>query len=283
MKKIALYVLFAVFLLTSASVISEPLKKIIQPIPDYSTLQKQITSYLDEQPGVYGLYFIDIHSGQKFGYNSRTVFHAASTFKVPMNLYLYRAADNGQLSLTEQLTFTDQHMEGGTGILQNKSPGGSYSIEQLADYSILYSDNVATNILLDRLGKQNVKDFMRSLGGQVVDNKQNSTCPYDLALYMQEAVRLADQPAGERLFNNLLDNKLKDRIPEPLPPEIKVANKIGTWPPTNTYNDAAYVDHPKRPYILVVTSKDTPGYSEALAVIHQLSEQIYRYQTNRAT
>lgn len=281
-NKAAIYALLTVLLLTSAADISEPLKKNTSVAPDYSPLQEQITRYLDKQPGVYGLYFIDINSGRGFGYNSRTIFHAASTFKVPMNLYLYRAADQGQLSLSERLFFRDKHLEGGTGILQNHPPGGSYIIAQLADYSILYSDNVATNILLDRLGKENVKEFMRSLGGQVVDNEKNITCPRDLALYMQEVLRLARQPAGEKLLENLFESKLKDRIPAPLPPEIKVANKIGTWPPSETYNDAAYVAHPKQPYILVVTSKETPGYGEAVAVIRHLSELVYRYQTSVA-
>ncbi len=280
LKKVIFYALLAVFLLSSAAGISEPLKKTIQSTPNYSALQRQITAYLDGQPGVYGLYFIDIQSGQEFGYNSNVAFYAASTFKVPMNLYLYRAAEHNQIDLTEQLIFTDKHMEGGTGILKNQSPGSSYTIAQLADYSILYSDNVATNILLDRLGKKNVKGYMRSLGGRVVDNEQNITCPYDLALYMQEVLHFAEQPAGEKLLRNLFDNKLKDRIPAPLPPEIQVANKIGTWPPTNTYNDAAYVAHPKKPYILIVTSKDTPGYGEAREVIRHLSELVYRYQTN---
>ncbi len=280
MKKVIFYTLLAVFLLSIAACISDPLKKNIQSTHDYSALQRQITAYLERQPGVYGLYFIDIQSDRDFGYNPRVVFHAASTFKVPMNLYLYRAAEHNQIDLTEQLFFTDKHLEGGTGILKNQSPGGSYTIAQLADYSILYSDNVATNILMDHLGKENIKEYMRSLGGKVVDNKQNITCPYDLALYMQEVLHIAEQPAGKKLLNNLFDNKLKDRIPAPLPPEIQVANKIGTWPPTNTYNDAAYVAHPQKPYILIITSKDTPGYGEAREVIRRLSELVYRYQTN---
>jgi len=280
LKRVIFYALLSVLLLSSAAGISEPLKKNFQSYPDYSALQREITSYLDKQPGVYGLYFIDLQSGQEFGYNSKVVFHAASTFKLPMNLYLYRAVEQNQLELTEQLVFSEEHLEGGTGILKNQTPGGSYSIAQLADYSILYSDNVATNILLDRLGKDNIKEYMRSLGGQIVENDQNITCPYDLAVYMQEVLHLAEQPAGEKLLNNLFDNKLKDRIPAPLPPEIQVANKIGTWPPTNTYNDTAYIAHPEKPYILIVTSKNTPGYSEAQGVIQSLSKLVYQFQTN---
>lgn len=280
MKKVVFYVLLSVILLSSASAISEPLKKNMQATTDYTPLQRQINNYLAQQPGVYGLYFVDLESGREFGYHSRTIFHAASTFKVPMNLYLYRAAKHGQIDLKEQLLFTEAHLEGGTGILKSQSPGGSYSIAQLADYSILYSDNIATNILLSRLGKENVKEYMRSLGGQVVNNEQNITCPYDLALYMQEVLKLSEQPAGKKLLDNLFDNLLKDRIPASLPPGVKVANKVGTWPPTNTYNDVAYVVHPDKPYILVVTSEGTPGYNAARQVIRHISELVYHYQSN---
>ncbi|SFR00434.1 serine hydrolase [Desulfoscipio geothermicus] len=282
--KTKLYYAISVFILLifiAATQIQGPVKKYTPPAPDYKPLQEQVVAYLARQPGTYGLYFIDLNSGREFGYNALTPFHAASTFKLAMNLYLYREVSRGNLDIEEKLTFLNRHREGGTGILQNNSPGEAYSIAQLAGYSIIYSDNVATNILLDRLDKNNVKDFMRSLGGQVVDDERNITCPYDLALYMHEILTFSRQPEGKLLLNNLFRTELKDRIPAPLPREIKVANKIGTWPPTNSYHDVAYIAHPRRPYILVITSKDTPGYGATLPVIHHISEMVYEYQ-NRA-
>lgn len=285
MKTKSFYVIpvFILFIFIIAAQIQVPAKKHTPPVPDYKPLQEQVAAYLARQSGTYGLFFIDLNSGREFGYNALTPFHAASTFKLPMNLYLYREVSRGNLNLEERLTFLNRHREGGTGILQNNSPGEAYSIAQLADYSIIYSDNVATNILLDRLAKNNVKDFMRSLGGQVVDNERNITCPYDLALYMRKALTFSRQPEGKLLLNNLFRTELKDRIPAPLPRDIRVANKIGTWPPTNSYHDVAFIAHPRRPYILVITSKDTPGYEATLPVIHHISEMVYEYQNREAS
>jgi len=252
-----------------------------RPALDYAPLQKQIGCFLAGKPGTYGVYFIDLNSGAQFGYNAYTAFHAASTFKLPMNLYLYRQAARGRLNLDEQLVYAPRHLEGGTGVLKSKPPGGSYPVAQLASYSIIYSDNVATNMLLERLGRKNVKSFMRSLGGLVVDDEQNVTCPHDLALYMRETLQFARSrhPEGKILLEDLFNAQFKERIPYPLPPGTRAANKIGTWPPSNTYNDVAYVVHLERPYILAVTSKDTPGYYEALEVIRQVSKMVYQFQS----
>lgn len=280
-KKIVFLTIIIALVLGSGPGQSGPFKKYIDPPPDYSSLQEQIARYLESQPGTYGLYFIDLKSGTEFGYNSTMSFHAASTFKLPMNLYLYLMASRGRLSLDEQLTYEERHLEGGTGKLKNDPPGSVYSVQQLARYSIVYSDNVATNILLERLGKKNVKDFMRSLGGKVVDDEKNITCPYDLALYMRDTLEFSRSGKANAglLLNDLFNAEYKDRIPAPLPAGIPTANKIGTWPPTNTYNDVAYVKHPQRPYILVMTSKETPGYGETLPVFHHISKMVYDFQT----
>lgn len=262
---------------------NEPAKKIMTQAPDFAPLQAEATSYLAGQPGIYGLYFIDLQSGQKFGYNASVPFHAASTFKVPMNLYLYyrQAQKNADINLGERLVFEDRHLEGGTGLLINQPPGGSFTIRDLARYSIIHSDNIATNILLERLGKTQVKDFMRDLGGLVVDDEKNTTCPADLALYLNATLDFhrTGLPGANLLLQDLFAAQNKERIPAPLPPGVKIANKIGTWPPTNTYHDMAYVEHARHPYILVITSKETPGYGETLKVIHHLSKMFYDYQT----
>ena len=113
-----------------------------------------------------------------------------------------------------------------------------------------------------------------------VDYQRNVTCPRDMALYMQEVVRFAKVSTwGEKLLNYLGDTVYSDRIPYPLP-EVTVANKIGNWPATNTYNDVAYVAHPDRPYIISVFSGQTAGYEEAVQVIREISRQVYVYQGN---
>ncbi len=245
---------------------------------EYHPLRDELRHYLAQQKGVYGLYIIDLQSGQTAGINENQEFYAASTFKVPISLYVYRQVTAGELDPEKLIATAPSHMEGGTGRLQFSPPGTQKSVDELVRYAIVYSDNVATNMLLDQVGKKEVKDYMRSLGGEMVDDQENTTCPRDMAVYMQEAVRFAGaSPWGEKLLDHLRHTVYTDRIPYPLP-DVPVANKIGDWPSTGTYNDVAYVEHPVRPYIISIFSRGTAGYGNAAAVIREVSRTAYQYQ-----
>lgn len=249
---------------------------------DYRPLREDLRDYLSMQAGDYGFFFIDLRSGKTTGINDRAVFYAASTFKVPMTLYVYRRVAAGDLNHAMLLEMRPEHMEGGTGSLQFSPAGTQISVAELARCAIVYSDNVAANMLLERVGRKAVKNYMTRLGGTVVKYEENETCPRDMALYMREVVRFAgDNPWGEKLLDHLRNTIYTDRIPHPLP-DVPVAAKIGSWPITGTYNDVAYVEHPKRPYILAVFSRHTPGYGSAVRVIREVSRRIFDYQTNPA-
>ena len=249
---------------------------------DYRPLGGELRDYLALQEGFYGLYIMDIKSDEKLGINELEEFHAASTFKVPMAMYIYRQVAGGAVDPEQLLAIDPSHIEGGTGFLQFSSLDTQKSVDELVRYAIVYSDNVATNMLLDLVGKKAVKDYMLSLGGELVDYEKNVTCPRDMAMYMQEAVRFAEENSwGEKLLNQLRHTVYIDRIPQPLP-DVPVANKIGNWPPTGTYNDIAYVEHPERPYIISVFSRGTAGYNEAARVIREISRRVYAYQSSPA-
>jgi len=247
----------------------------------YAPLAVQLTSLLSGERGVYGVCLVDLRTGAGLGINHREVFHAASTFKLPMNLYLYEQVAAGRIDPREKLTFEERDREGGTGILQHRPVGSRYDIASLSRYSIVYSDNVATNMLLRRLGMTAVKGAMRDWGGLAVDDRRNITCPQDMALYMRRLLEFAAaHPAeGEILLGHLRNTIFNDRIPQPLPPGTPVAHKIGNWPSTGTYNDVGYIEHPRRPYILAVLSRETPGAAQAFGVIQKVSRLIYDYQS----
>lgn len=252
--------------------------------PDYSRLQAELKAALQGATGTYGLCLIDLESGSEFGLNEREVFHAASTFKVPLNFYLATKVAAGEVNPDRYLEYKEEHFEGGTGHLQFQQFGTRYKIAQLARDSIVTSDNVATNMLLGYLGHSNVKNFMRSLGAEVVDHKQNTTCPRDMALIIRALVRFADEhpAAGGTVLQHMRNSVFREGIPAAVPAGIPVANKIGYWPATGTYNDVAYVQHPTRPYILTIYSKGTPGHAAAFAQVRRLTSIVHAFQESAA-
>jgi beta-lactamase class A len=247
---------------------------------DYEPLREELAAFLDGRAGEYGFFFEDLRTGSTFGYNARASFHGASTFKVPLNLYLFGEIAAGRVNPNLYLTYRETHYEGGTGYLHLKPFGSSFRIERLARDSIVYSDNVATNMLLGYLGRSNVVAFMRGLGATAVSDRDNVTCAEDLVLYFRAVLAFAgEQPEhGERLLSYLRNTVYRDRIPAALPPGIPVAHKTGNWPAQGSWHDGGIVEHPYRPYIIVVLSRNAPGYSYACATIREVSRRVYAYQ-----
>ena len=85
----------------------------------YRALEKEIIDFIDQKQGTYGVYVMDLNTGQICGVNEDTVFHAASTFKVPVIMYLFQQIAEGKINPHKKLIYQERHYEGGTGILQD--------------------------------------------------------------------------------------------------------------------------------------------------------------------
>ncbi|MGI6777625.1 MAG: serine hydrolase [Acetivibrionales bacterium] len=242
----------------------------------YSTLKTELEEYLAGYEGQYGVYFIDLINGGKFGINEKDVYIAASTIKIPLNLFLYKQMESGLINPEGTITYMGEDYEEGTGLLQFEEFGNEYSIRELSRLSIVVSDNVATNMLLRVYGRKNIKDYMKSLGGTVISYEENTSCPYDMALYMKEVYEFFEE--GSELSRELMyyfeNTKHNDRIPKLLPEDTRIAHKVGNWPPVS-YHDVGIV-FARRPYVISIMSKDTQG-GEACSVIANISKKVYDF------
>jgi beta-lactamase class A len=115
--------------------------------------------------GVAGAFHaIDIDTGAELGHRADEPSVLASVFKVPILVTLLRAADEGTIDLTEQVTVPlDGRAPGPTGISVMTDPV-TLSWRDLARWMIVVSDNAATDIVLERVGIENVNAAMKELG-----------------------------------------------------------------------------------------------------------------------
>ncbi|MGH9581581.1 MAG: serine hydrolase, partial [Bryobacteraceae bacterium] len=65
---------------------------------------------------------------------------------------------------SEPIKLTKADMVGGTGILQDLTPGDVFPLRDVVDLMIVLSDNTATNLVLDRIGGNAVNARMAQLG-----------------------------------------------------------------------------------------------------------------------
>ncbi|HWV23314.1 MAG TPA: serine hydrolase [Thermomicrobiales bacterium] len=97
-------------------------------------------------------------------YNHTDVYPTASTLKTPLLYELYRQADAGKVDLTERVTLWHKDRTPGSGILQDLDEGLQPTIRDLAELMIIVSDNWATDMVYERIGKDNIAQMLRELG-----------------------------------------------------------------------------------------------------------------------
>ncbi len=239
-------------------------------------LKKLISDYTKKLSGRYGVTFIDLATGEMANVNDQVEYIAASTSKLPVNVYLFKNIEAGKVSLEDKLVYKQEDFEAGTGIIQQSPYGTEYTVRETSKLSIRKSDNCGVNMLIRLDGIENVRQYMMGLGGKVLYDKRHRSCPYDMALIAQDLYKLYlnnEEVYGE-LINNMENTDWHDRIDAKLPESVKVAHKIGNQ--VKTANDVGIV-FATHPYILSVMSEDVdPG--AAYGYIAELSRQIYDFE-----
>lgn len=267
-----------------ASTNMQPKDKIVR---DYSIIKSEIENYTKGFQGKYGVYFIDLDNGGEFGINDTDTYFAASTVKIPVNLYLFKKIQDGSINPDDVMTYNKSiDYETGTGNIQYKKNGSKFTIRELSELSITISDNVAVNMLIRLLGKQNYKDFMKASGGTVVTEK-NVSSPKDMATYMKGvyAFQKSDEALGDELIGFFENTIYNERLPKLLPPEVKIAHKIGTfWGETcgNAIHDVGIV-YGENDYIITVMSQNVKNETEGSDVIANISKKVYDFMAKKVS
>lgn len=115
-------------------------------------------------PGRAGVAATNLVTGEEIRVNADEETATASTIKVPILIALFRQVEAGTVRLDDKLTYTAKSRVPGSGILRDLLPGIVLSVENLATLMIIVSDNSATNLLIDLVGRDNVNAAMTALG-----------------------------------------------------------------------------------------------------------------------
>lgn len=249
--------------------------------PDYTEFRARIQDYigrLEEAGQEWGVFFKDLTSGKTFGINEDLQVPAASTVKVAVVLYTSNLVSRGELTWNERLTYySDRDWQGGAGTLQyTAKDGDTFTIRELAEKAITLSDNVAWKMLEARLGKNNIINFMREIGGQTVyPGGLNISTPRDNATYMEAALNFSKaSPEGEKLMFDLAHTIWNTGLNRYIT-EVQVAHKEGDI--MGVADDVGVV-YAERPYILSLMSKGHDDVEAGFERIGEISRMIFDYQ-----
>lgn len=114
--------------------------------------------------GTLGLSVKNLGSGESASINGDELFPTASVFKVPVIVEFYRQLESGAFALDEKVTLMDGDKVPGSGILKELSEGIKVSYRDLLKLMMILSDNTATDLVVETVGRERVNATLGELG-----------------------------------------------------------------------------------------------------------------------
>jgi beta-lactamase class A len=262
----------------------------------WTKLETRIDDIAARLDAVMGVAIVDLADGRTLSRNADRVFPAASSIKLAVLAELYhqdeqtRAGATGKAKLDDSYTFDRKDLVEDSRIMAGLSPGVTrVTNRDLAQFMVAVSDNTAANVLIDRVGMNNVNAMLKGLGltktqlrRKMMDvaaahrGEENVASPQDLARLL-EAIYKGKVPGKEssaQLLKQLSTAKLS-YIPRLLPPDIQVANKPGELEAVR--NDVGIVFVPNRPFALAVMTAYDRDERAAEHAISEVALEAWKY------
>ncbi len=249
----------------------------------------------------------DYESGLRFSLNGDRAFHAASTIKVAILLALFRAVDEARIRLGDPLHVQNRFLSAvdrtpfrldgeSDGYPQlYRSIGRTARISDLAQSMIIWSSNLATNLLLDHVGAVYAAQVLKDAGVSgvflrrgVEDNRAfeagiNNETTADGLVQLFGALRgdFLSKESRARVIQILLEQKFTSMIPAGLSPHATVAHKTGEI--STACHDAGIVYLPERePYVVAILTQTASDKVSRRETVKKISEAIYQSVRGKA-
>ena len=244
------------------------------PIPRES-LVEAVQAAVARHTGTIGVVVKSLNSGETVSTNADQRFTSASLYKLLILDAAESAIEDGSLDPAEVLTLT--RAVAAADPYSDLQVGTRISVDCALQTMIEMSGNSAADLLLRRVGTAAVNARVKADGltRSAITADGAYTSPTDMATLLDSVGRghLINSAASQRMLDLLLAQQHNDRLPAPLPLNVRVAHKTGELP--DLRHDAGIVFAPTGAYVIVAMVEDAPTESEARAAIVDVSQAAY--------
>lgn len=134
------------------------------PIVQSETLDAKIQNAIKDFSGKVWIYAKNLDTGKDYALRADEQVRTASTIKLPIMTEVFHQVAQGKVKWTDEIILTKEKKQGGSGILFEFSDDTKIDLKTAVNLMIVVSDNTATNHVIDKVGTDNVNDFVESLG-----------------------------------------------------------------------------------------------------------------------
>jgi D-alanyl-D-alanine carboxypeptidase (penicillin-binding protein 5/6) len=266
------------------------------------TLEQVLLPAIQHHRGDVAVAVKHLKSGESYEYQAERTMPTASLIKFPVMAAGYDAVEKGKLALDERIELKAEDKVQGSGVLtEHFSPGTTISLRDAIHLMIVFSDNTATNLVIDKLGLPATNEYTASLGcpetrinakvfragTSIAPDRSKefglgSTTARDMIKLCEllHGRKLVSQDASEKMLKHLFACADKQKVPRSLPEGTRVAHKTGSVSQTRT--DAGIMETPGGPIafcILTTNNKDQrwTDDNEGDLLCAELGSAIYQY------
>lgn len=242
----------------------------------YHKINQTMTAAAKSFSGDIGMTYVDLTTGKQISLNGMKEFYSASTIKVPLAMMIADKVQMGSLNWDDQLSYNNEDYEDGTGIIINDIQP-NYSLRTLLEYSIIYSDNIAKNMLYDTFGGDiNAKQalYAQFLQRETVWDEAQFTSEDAAKILKILYEKKASNQEYQTIYDYMKHTVFHERMDTPTT-SGKVAHKIGSY--AGFLHDIGILET-ESPFILTVF---TNGQTNAgISFISTITDQLWAVQSN---
>ena len=233
----------------------------------HAKLEAGMNRIADRLDGVLGYAIKDLSTGESFYRNADLVFPTASSIKLAVLLELVRQDQERTLSLDEKHTIrhSELPMADTDPILHMLGDGtATMTLDDLATFMVVLSDNGATNILIDRVGMANVNAGIARLGltqthlrRRMIDidaarqGNENVSTPRELATLLEKVkTGQALDAAHTKAYLDRIGLPKQSMFNQALPSTVRIEDKPGELDAVRC--DAGIIEVAGHPFVITV-------------------------------
>ena len=232
-----------------------------------TALEKAILPIAEAHKGKIAVAVKNLATGESYQLRGDDAMPTASLIKLAVMIEAYQQAEDKKVKLDQTLTLGKDDKVPGAGILTiHFSDGATFPLKDAIRLMMVYSDNTATNMVLDAVGIQAVNDRMGALGlketkinakvykGSTTSVDKARTDKYGLgSTTAKETLKLLEllhtgevvgAGACETMLGHMKANDDKDMAVRFLPAGTVVAHKTGAVNKARTEAGIVYVPDP---------------------------------------
>jgi beta-lactamase class A len=234
------------------------------------------------------VYYRDLNNGPWIGIDEKEDFSPSSLIKVPLMIVYYKMAETDPSILQKTLKYSEPYDYNNQNFQPQITivPEQEYTIEQLIESMIIYSDNAAYTLLSNNLDAQVIIKTYNDLGVDISKGLSNpsgnilSVKAYASFFRILYNASYLSPIMSEKALNLLSQVKFKQGINAGVSSSLTVAHKFGERQYLDTkqkqLHDCGIVYLPGKPYLICIMTRGN-DFTRLTAVIKDISSVIYKH------